>query len=411
MKWRTRGALLGLVMGLCASSSLAISAPVSPATKVQAPNWTVGSEWYYSDGYALKVTSVSSQVTVFDRLDAPGQWFSRQGFIRKDAASSTATRNSIYRTIPDTAGFTLSAASPLTFQREYLSNGKLLVHASSWTVEGRETITVPAGTFDCWLIVWRTRSLRSDWTGFERWWYSPQIQNYVRMEFKYGSEPDASRVLMRYHLGSEPAAAPASNPVAPIAPLAPTSSTTVAPTSPSVLLAKGPVLTAREPQNEVRALPVIPEISVAAERTAVESQTKAARPAAAPRRPGPEMKSMAAVVHKPDLRVARGNSAHAVSAPKTEAQAVGAWHAQVGSSKDAAAMRASLQKTLQAHPQAGSLPSGLAAHNVANRGTFYRAWLGSYDNASGALGLCHSLEIHGTSCTVFKGANIEARAD
>ena len=64
-----------------------------------------------------------------------------------------------------------------------------MVHASSWTVEGRETITVPAGTFDCWLIVWRTRSLRSDWTGFERWWYSPQAQNYVRMEYKYGAEP------------------------------------------------------------------------------------------------------------------------------------------------------------------------------------------------------------------------------
>jgi hypothetical protein len=212
-----RNVLAGLaVILLMTSSGHAVPASVPAATVVPAPDWSVGSEWRYSDGYGLKVTSTGPQGTVFDRLDAPGQWFSRLGFIRKDAASGTATRNSIYRTVPDNAGLSLSAAAPLTFQREYMSNGKLMVHASSWTLEGRETITVPAGTFDCWLIVWRTRSLRSDWTGFERWWYSPLAQSYVRMEYKYGSEPLGSRVLMRYHLGpadpapvSAAAAAPA----------------------------------------------------------------------------------------------------------------------------------------------------------------------------------------------------------
>ncbi len=209
----SRSTLLGLMALLFAAhASQAVPVPVPPATVVQAPDWVAGSEWRYSDGYGLKVTSISPQATIFERLDAPGQWFSRQGFIRKDATSGTTARNSIYRTISDTAGYSLSAAAPLTFQREYLSNGKLLVHASSWSVEGRETITVPAGTFDCWLIVWRTRSLRSDWTGFERWWYSPQAQNYVRMEYKYGAEPSGSRVLMRYQVG--PAALAVSPPAA-----------------------------------------------------------------------------------------------------------------------------------------------------------------------------------------------------
>src|SRR6185312_7107306 len=162
-------------------ATAAHAAPVPLGTVVKAPDWTAGSEWHYSDGYAVKVNSVSAKGAMFERLDAPGQWFMRQGFIKTDSASSTATRNAIYRTVPDTAGLSLSAGKPLTFQREYLNNGKLLVHASSWTVEGRETITVPAGSFDCWVIVWRTRSMKSDWTGFERWWYSPQAQNYVRM--------------------------------------------------------------------------------------------------------------------------------------------------------------------------------------------------------------------------------------
>jgi hypothetical protein len=145
---------------------------------------------------------VANGTAVFERLDAPGQWFSMRGFLRQDAASATAKRQTVYRTVPPGAGDSLSAAAPLTFQREYLSNNQLIVHATSWTVEGRETITVPAGTFDCWIIVWRARSLKGNWTGFERWWYSPEAQLYVRMEYKYGNVPTASRVLMHYTPGS-----------------------------------------------------------------------------------------------------------------------------------------------------------------------------------------------------------------
>ena len=161
----------------------------------------MGSTWEYSDGYGLRVASTAAGTTVFQRLDAPDQWFSMRGFLRQDAASATAKRQTIYRTVPPSAGDGLTAGAPLMFQREYLSNDQLIVHASSWAVEGRQRITVPAGTFECWVIVWRARSLKSNWTGFERWWYSPEAQQYVRLEYKYGGGATASRVLMRYHLG------------------------------------------------------------------------------------------------------------------------------------------------------------------------------------------------------------------
>jgi hypothetical protein len=182
------------------------AAATAPAEIVSAPDWRIGSTWEYSDGYVLRVRANDGQVATFDRVDAPGQWFSMRGFLRQDATSGTAVRRTIYRTIDPDAGRILSSAKPLTFQREYLSGNQLIVHASSWTVEGRQRITVPAGTFDCWIIVFRTRSLQSNWTGFERWWYSPEAQNYVRMEYKYGPTTTSSRVLMRY---SVPAAAPA----------------------------------------------------------------------------------------------------------------------------------------------------------------------------------------------------------
>ncbi len=183
--------------------------PAASTDSVPAPQWRAGSLWEYSDGYKIKVTSVLNGVTLFDRLDSPGQWFSMRGFLRQDAASAATKRQTIYRTVPPTAGDTLSASSPLTFQREYLSNSQLVAHVTSWTVEARETITVPAGTFDCWVMVWRARSLKGNWTGFERWWYSPQAQMYVRMEYKYGNTATASRVLMHYEQVSENAPVPA----------------------------------------------------------------------------------------------------------------------------------------------------------------------------------------------------------
>jgi hypothetical protein len=42
----------------------------------------------------------------------------------------------------------------------------------------------------------RTRSLTSNWTGYERWWYAPSVRNYVRMEYKYGESPENARVLL-----------------------------------------------------------------------------------------------------------------------------------------------------------------------------------------------------------------------
>ena len=170
---------------------------------VEAPRWRVGSKWAYSDGYGLRVTSVDDGVTVFTRTDAPSQWFSRRGFLREESQSPTTHRKIVFRTVKPNSGTTLKLGEPLVFTREYIADDVLRVHATSWTLEGRETIAVPAGSFESWVVVMRTRSTRSDWTGFERWWYSPRAQNYVRLEYKYGNMPSSSRVLLSYELAED----------------------------------------------------------------------------------------------------------------------------------------------------------------------------------------------------------------
>ena len=188
-----------------AVSKKAVADPVSITNTeaVHAPNWRVGSKWLYSDGYGLEVTSVKAGVTEFVRTDSPKQWIRRRGFFREAAKSTTALRRVMYRTVKRDAGEVLTPGEPLVFTREYLSGQALRVHATSWTVEGREVISVPAGEFETWVVVMRTRSIKTDWTGFERWWYSPSVQNYVRLEYKYGNSEESSRVLMSYSLAGK----------------------------------------------------------------------------------------------------------------------------------------------------------------------------------------------------------------
>jgi len=208
-------AALLLLLGGCAATSQWLDASPAPTVlagnqAVRAPDWRKGSEWQYSDGYGLKVARVEGSVTTFQRLDDPSQWVARRGFLREDAQSGTTLRKLLFEDLPPGAGLVLSPRTPLTYRREYMAGATQRTHATSWTVEGRETVKVPAGEFKCFVLVMRTRDVADGWTGFERWWYSPQAQNYVRMEYRYGSTAPGSRVLTQYRLA---AAAPA--PLAP----------------------------------------------------------------------------------------------------------------------------------------------------------------------------------------------------
>lgn len=194
-----------LLLGGCASRSgwQPVPSLTSAANQiVRAPEWRVGSEWHYSDGYGLKVVRVNGDVTTFQRLDDPSQWVERRGFLREDSQSGTTFRKLLFEDLPPGAGQTLSSRTPLTYRREYMAGQIRRMHATSWTIEGRETVKVPAGEFDCFVLVMRTRDLNDGWTGFERWWYSPVAHNYVRMEYRYGSSEPGSRVLVSYHLAA-----------------------------------------------------------------------------------------------------------------------------------------------------------------------------------------------------------------
>jgi hypothetical protein len=164
-----------------------------------APVWKVGDTWRYSDGYDLKVSTVLGNDTTFQRLDTEDDWVVRRSLFKVRSKQGKILREVVYRTKDPEELFPLEVGKQVVFLEEYLRAGELIQHNTSWTVEGKETVQVPAGTFDCWILVKRTRGLQSNWTGSERWWYSPEAKHYVRMEYRYGTEPPGSRVLMSYN--------------------------------------------------------------------------------------------------------------------------------------------------------------------------------------------------------------------
>ncbi|MEI8394245.1 MAG: hypothetical protein WCF85_05875 [Rhodospirillaceae bacterium] len=211
---------VGLVLAVCGctmppdslSSQDIQSVPAPPASgkSVRAsleamvlskPRWQTGDEWRYSDGYGARVVEVGPVLTRFQRLDAPSQWFVSNGFFREKTQSGAALRQTVFRSENPDRFYTAPLGQPVVFVREYLRDKKMVRHQTSWVVESKEAITVPAGTFDTFVIVMRTRSLTSNWTGYERWWYAPAVKNYVRMEYKYGQSPEGARVLLSYKSG------------------------------------------------------------------------------------------------------------------------------------------------------------------------------------------------------------------
>lgn len=218
-------ALAGLSLSACVAtqppdearpgaSAVADVTPAADMRAVTAPAWRVGDRWLYSDGYGMTVETSAKGLTRFQRLDDPKQWHSRRGFLRQDAQSATTRRSVIFRSIAATDATRLEQGRPVVFTREFTSNDKTHAHSTSWLFEGADRISVPAGDFEAYVIVMRTRNPETGWTGFERWWYAPSVRNYVRLEYRYGDMPIGSRVLTEYALAAPRQAVEAPTPPA-----------------------------------------------------------------------------------------------------------------------------------------------------------------------------------------------------
>ncbi|WP_420906615.1 hypothetical protein [Candidatus Magnetaquiglobus chichijimensis] len=159
--------------------------------------------WIYDDGYQLRVNEVVGDLTTFSLIGKSDQWVRRRGLLRESSNLGDMERRMVYRTgQPLESLRDLLQSKPGTafsFHQEYRAGEQMIRQKVQVRLDAREQITVPAGKFDDALVLtWTTESLTSAWTSLERWWYVPEIGHYVRLEYKYGSGPFGSRVLIRH---------------------------------------------------------------------------------------------------------------------------------------------------------------------------------------------------------------------
>ncbi|MEO5378001.1 MAG: hypothetical protein H7832_09515 [Magnetococcus sp. DMHC-6] len=171
------------------------------SSQLDQPLWKIGDSWMYDDGYALVVTEVDDETTLFVRQDEENRWIKRRGFLTVASQEENKVRTLVSISPDPSIFFPLTVGKSETFTKRYQLDGQEREHKLTWLVEGQEEITVPAGKFNSWVILFTARSTRSDWQSIERWWYVPEIRYYVRLDYQYGNSPMESRHLLTFKPG------------------------------------------------------------------------------------------------------------------------------------------------------------------------------------------------------------------
>lgn len=204
-RWYRRSvpvALLLLLLSGCTLSQTAEKPNPHPSSSDSVsqwmPKWQVGNRWVYDDGYELKVTEISGDSARFVRLDAKKQWFTRQGFMVVDAFDNGLRRKMISITGSPQSFYPLKIGNSTAFTKRFREGNQEQIQQYIWKVERQEIVTVPVGTFECWVILFQGQSTQSNWRAFERWWFNPQINYYVRMDYQNGDSPAKSRKLTAF---------------------------------------------------------------------------------------------------------------------------------------------------------------------------------------------------------------------
>lgn len=165
------------------AASAALSGPV------MVPVWKVGDEWEYAYKSPSDSGSYISSVDHLEMLDGTQHYVVKSGkreiFYRvSDLASSLERLDGVValRHMPAR----MSYSWPLTVgkvwdqdtREEWPADRRTTNRKNTWTVEGEETVAVPAGTFRTLKIVWRNRNTSAV---FSEMWYSPAAKQWVKI--------------------------------------------------------------------------------------------------------------------------------------------------------------------------------------------------------------------------------------
>jgi hypothetical protein len=188
--------------------ALAKTPPPGALVVPQPPAWSKGDEWRFSIESPAGRQTYTRRVDREETLDGVAHYVIKSGtretFYRKsDLASVQEIQNGVVvaRSTPPRLYYVWPLAVGATWEQTYHferpKDGKSFDTTYSGSVEGEETLTVPAGTFRTLRVVYRNKP-----DGTINWeqWYAPEARMWVRLR-----EPLKDGVRIRELIAFAPA--------------------------------------------------------------------------------------------------------------------------------------------------------------------------------------------------------------
>ena len=198
------------------STGTVAAAPSGPVT---APVWQVGNEWKYSyKGPSDSGTYVWS-VNRIESVDGSPHYVIKSGareilFRVSDLAFSLERINGVVvsRESPSRLSYVWPLTVGKTWEQSTVREGPVdrqtVTRDSLYTVVAEETITVPAGTFRTFKIVWRHKHTRAL---INELWYAPDVKQLVKIRESLWNGI-GERELLGFMVKQTPSAAPPTEP-------------------------------------------------------------------------------------------------------------------------------------------------------------------------------------------------------
>ena len=171
------------------------------------PVWTTGDRWHFQTiSAAGRRTTYTVRVDREETLEGVAYYVvkagTRETFYRKSDLALSHDRvlgELETRSTPPRLYFVWPLAVGATWEQTYhferFANKYSYDASYACSVEGEETVTVPAGTFRTLKIVYRTKSKKS--VTWEQW-YAPEVRMWVRMREPALEEGERVRELLEF---------------------------------------------------------------------------------------------------------------------------------------------------------------------------------------------------------------------
>ena len=203
---------LAIAIGGCqagSQSNVNTASQEPELTKAVLPEYAVGEYFAFDDGRAAVVTAVSKEQVAWRYNNGVTSTGYRNFILPALGWKSAGSRGGAKLSAPADMLWPLATGNRGQYEARHVitrnDQAKSTQLSRQWycSVEGTRRVSVPAGSFDTYVIACeRYSSTSHSWRATRRYYYAPDIGHYVIREDQYRSRPGRVRQLIAYGFNS-----------------------------------------------------------------------------------------------------------------------------------------------------------------------------------------------------------------